>query len=100
MTSEKKTVQGRLHTVTLNFDAETAHKANAIYHAIRVEKEPNNTVQKYCCVEGSYVKIILESPQLKALRSSSNGLLDILKLLSEVTDNFDLKSPSIKYDHF
>jgi len=42
----------------------------------------------------------LESTQLKSLRASSNGLLDILKVLSEVVQTFDLKTPHTDYDHF
>jgi len=42
----------------------------------------------------------LESAELHSLRSSSNSLLDILKVLSEVIQKFDLKSPSADYDHF
>jgi len=42
----------------------------------------------------------LESAELHTLRSSSNSLLDILKVLSEVSQKFDLKFPSAEYDHF
>lgn len=42
----------------------------------------------------------LESDQINSLRASSNGILDILTLLSEVVQKFDAKSPSTHYDHF
>lgn len=42
----------------------------------------------------------LESTQLNCLRASSNGLLDIFGLLSEVVQKFDVNPPSANYDHF
>lgn len=94
-------VREKLHSVTVKFDAETTHRAKAVYHAIRVEKEPKtSSVTKSCDIEGQFVIVKLESTQLHSLRASSNGLLDIFGLLSEVVQTFDVKSPSENYDHF
>lgn len=40
---------------TLKFDGITYHQAKAIYHAIRVEKEPSNVVKKICEIDGQFV---------------------------------------------
>lgn len=42
----------------------------------------------------------LESTQLNSLRASSNGLLDIFMLLSQVVEKFEIEHSSSDYDHF
>jgi len=98
--SSETTVQEKLHAVTIKLDAETENRARAVYHAIRVEKEPNASVKKTCTIDGQFVNVKLESKQFNSLRASSNGILDIFTILSNVVQKFELESPSQDYDHF